>query len=231
MLSPIKSNLSLRSSSLISNGEQTKSDKMLDSEISSDNGDEKIENQKSPSLISSYSNSLASLRKMSKIKDNDEISHEVMARLYQEEIAKLFGQQVEENFRHPQSLSFDRNSEQIRQAFNIYHQELSRLSQIAQSGGSSDLNMSESDILAKLTAAAALMNGTNYLNLPHLIDSNLSLEARLRSEKSNFNSLNREDNTSKESFFSSDDVRQHNSAFSLVRPKQENNGQSSCKFI
>lgn len=205
------------------------SDKLLDPESSSDNGDERSENQKSPSLLSAYSNSLASLKKLCKSKDNDHIPHEMMVRLYQEELAKILGQQVEEGFRHPQGVTFDRNPEQIRQAFNIYHQELSRLSQIAQSGGASDLSASQSDVIARITAAAALMNGANYLNLSHLIESNLSLEARLRSEKASSNSLSRDDNTSKESFSSSDDVRQHNSAFSLVRPKQENSGQSSSK--
>lgn len=64
--------------------------------------------------------------------ENDDIPQEMVARIYQEELAKLMGQRVEESFRQQQ---YDRTHEEIRQALSIYHQELSRLSQLALTPG------------------------------------------------------------------------------------------------
>ncbi|XP_064459755.1 homeobox protein cut-like isoform X3 [Ornithodoros turicata] len=64
--------------------------------------------------------------------ENDDIPQEMVVRIYQEELAKLMGQRVEESFRQQQ---YERTHEEIRQALSIYHQELSRLSQLALTPG------------------------------------------------------------------------------------------------
>ncbi|KAH9376641.1 hypothetical protein HPB48_005852 [Haemaphysalis longicornis] len=77
-------------------------------------------------------------------------AQEMVARIYQEELAKLMGQRVEESFRQQQ---YDRTHEEIRQALSIYHHELSRLSQLALTPGHE---------FARFGAAAlpgALLNG------------------------------------------------------------------------
>ncbi|XP_075745046.1 homeobox protein, cut isoform X3 [Rhipicephalus microplus] len=82
--------------------------------------------------------------------ENDDIPQEMVARIYQEELAKLMGQRVEESFRQQQ---YDRTHEEIRQALSIYHHELSRLSQLALTPGHE---------FARFGAAAlpgALLNG------------------------------------------------------------------------
>ncbi|XP_028966753.1 homeobox protein cut-like 1 [Galendromus occidentalis] len=82
-----------------------------------------------------------------------DLPHEFLARIYQEELAKLMGQRVEESFRNPAS-AYDRSQDDIRQALSIYHQEISRLSQLALTPGHD---------LARFSAAlpGALFNGIN----------------------------------------------------------------------
>ncbi|XP_067138284.1 homeobox protein cut-like 1 isoform X4 [Centruroides vittatus] len=61
--------------------------------------------------------------------ENDDIPQEMVARIYQEELAKLMGQRVEEGFRQSRD-QYERTQDEIRQALSIYHQELSRLTQL-----------------------------------------------------------------------------------------------------
>lgn len=152
--------------------------------------------------------------------ENDDIPQEMVARIYQEELAKLIGQRVEEGFRTPRD-QFERTQEEIRQALTIYHQELTRLSHLMPPNHHPNFN--------PFTA-----NGGSY-NLSHLHNSNsnsnvnnnskkvnngqahqecpvdASMSNRSRSETKNANS-NREEPP---------EMRHHGSAFSLVRPKTE----------
>ncbi|RWS29864.1 hypothetical protein B4U80_09635, partial [Leptotrombidium deliense] len=228
MITPNRSN-SGRVVSVTPNGEQTptKSEK-TDCETSSDNGDERSD-RRSPISSSSFVNTYRKLQK----KDNDDMPNEMVARIYQAELAKLIGQQVEEGFRHPQAIGYERTQDEIRQALAIYHQELSRLSHLA-SSGSSALHASNSEAFARFTAASAaaaaagLVNGANYLGLPQLLDTNLALDARVRSDKSNVNSGSGKE-TPRDSYCGNDEVRHHNSAFLLNNnsPMFANNANSS----
>lgn len=208
------------------NGDSVKSEKQND-ENQSENGDERSE--KSPgsaaalaAMSSLYRNNDA--RRVLRKFEADDIPQDMVNRIYQEELAKLIGQQVEEGFRHPHGIAgFERSQDEIRQALAIYHQELSRLTQMA-SVGASPNSPSNSELIARFTAASAaaaaagLVNG-NYLGLPHLLDSTLPLDARIRTEKQT-NGSSRE---SRDTFSSSETDLRQGSAFSLVRPKQETN--------
>lgn len=210
----------------------------------SDNGEreERADSRRSPgsasalaAMSSLYRNSVSSLdrdslnRRMLRKLESDDVPQDMVARIYQEELAKLIGQRVEEGFRHPHGLGYERTQEEIRQALAIYHQELSRLTQLA-SGNSVP---STSEVFARFTAASAaaaaagLVNGANYLGLPHLIDPALPLDARMRSDKSS--NGNREPvSSSRDSFApSSETDLRHASAFSLVRPKLDSVSSSS----
>ncbi|CAN7987210.1 unnamed protein product [Ixodes hexagonus] len=82
--------------------------------------------------VSSSTQQQNDAKRSSRKYENDDIPQEMVARIYQEELAKLMGQRVEESFRQQQ---YDRTHEEIRQALSIYHQELSRLSQLALTPG------------------------------------------------------------------------------------------------
>ncbi|RWS17517.1 Homeobox protein cut-like protein [Dinothrombium tinctorium] len=227
-----------RNLSATPNGEQTSSRhtsifEKTECEASSDNGDERSD-RRSPISSSSFVNTYRKLQK----KDNDDIPPEMVARIYQAELAKLIGQQVEEGFRHP--IGYERTQEEIRQAIAIYHQELSRLSHIASSGGSPGIPASTSEAFARFTAASAaasaaaaaagLVNGANYLGLPQLLDPNIALDARVRVDKNSSNSGLGKDGSNRDSICASDEVRHHNSAFSLVRSKQDAKSSSNKRF-
>jgi len=149
-------------------------------------------------------------------KESDDIPPEMVARIYQEELAKLLGQQVEDGFRHP--MGFDRSPDDIRQALAIYHQELSRLTHLAGSAA----GMPGGDAFARFAAAAAsagMANGGGFLGLPaHLIEAGLPLEARMRSDKTTASGRAGENGRGE---FGND---QHSSAFSLVTPKPDERG-------
>ncbi|XP_013784656.2 homeobox protein cut-like [Limulus polyphemus] len=61
--------------------------------------------------------------------DNDGISQETMAQVYQKDLAKLIRQRMEDNLSVPRD-HFERTQDEIHQALSIYYQELSRLSQL-----------------------------------------------------------------------------------------------------
>jgi homeobox protein cut-like len=242
MLSPNK-NGSRGVATPLLNGDaiQIKSEKLNDTgnEITSDNSDrEERAERRSPGSAAALAtisnlyrgdNSNLTRRVLRKF-ENDDIPQDMVARIYQEELAKLIGQQVEEGFRHPHGMGYERTQEEIRQALAIYHQELSRLTQIASAGAHSP-NVSNSEIFARFTAASAaaaaagLVNGANYLGLPHLIDPSLPLDARMRSEKQTNGNIRDSRDTFASSSSSSETDLRHTSAFSLVRPKPE---VSSC---
>ena len=229
MLSPNK-NGSRGGATPLLNGEsiQIKSEKFIDNqnEANSDNSDrEDKSDRRSPTSAAVLANlyrgdNSALARRVLRKFENDDIPQEMVARIYQEELAKLLGHQAEEGFRHPNQ--FDRTQEEVRQALAIYHQELSRLTQIASAGAHSPNN---SELFARFTAASAaaaaagLVNGANYLNIPHLLDPSLPLDVRMRSEKHNGSA--RESRETFGSSSSSDTDVRHSSAFSLVRPKPE----------
>lgn len=178
-------------------------------EDSSENGDDR---DRSPPV-----GSLGNFRKLVK-REKEDFSPEAVARIYQEELAKLIGHQVDESFRQPPH-HFDRSQDEVRQALAIYHQELSRLSHLA--NPNSSLPIPGTEAFARFTAASAaaagLMNGTGYMGLgPHALDA---IESRTRSEK------NRSSDRSE-----SESGRGHGtSAFSLVRPKPDERSSPASK--
>lgn len=239
MLSPTK-NGSRGGSTPLLNGDaiQIKNEKFIDSQIdaNSDTSDREDKcDRRSPTPVSTLANlyrgdNSALARRVLRKFENDDIPQEMVARIYQEELAKLIGQQVEDGFRHPNQ--FDRTQEEVRQALAIYHQELSRLTQMASAGAHPPNN---SELFARFTAASAaaaaagLVNGANYLNIPHLLDPSLPLDARLRAEKQTNGSARESRETFGSSSSSETDAR-HSSAFSLVRPKPEVGGGHNKPF-
>lgn len=206
---------------------------------SSENGDEQRADRRSPL---GPANGLANFRKLSNSKkqdSNDDIPPEMVARIYQEELAKLLGQQVEDGFRHPHGgMGFDhRSQDDVRQALAIYHQELSRLSHMA-SAGNPAANAQASEAFARFTAASAagMANGPGFLGIPQLMEANLAMgldagRGGVRGDKltsSGNNHRNERENHQRD--FSGDDMRHHSSAFSLVRPKPEPSERSSKRF-
>ncbi|XP_022237797.1 homeobox protein cut-like isoform X2 [Limulus polyphemus] len=143
--------------------------------------------------------------------DNDDIPQEMVARIYREELAKLMGQRVEEGFRLPQAL-YERTHEEIRHAINIYHQELSCLSQV--------LPLSTAN-LNHISTAAALANRNAYTSFTHpisLATSQSQLEVPIDATVQTQSHKN-----DKRSGCGSEteSICRHGSAFSLVRPKTE----------
>ncbi|KAG8192690.1 hypothetical protein JTE90_009717 [Oedothorax gibbosus] len=152
--------------------------------------------------------------------ENDDIPQEMVARIYQEELAKLIGQRVEEGFRTPRD-QFERTQEEIRQALTIYHQELTRLSHL----------MPPNQHHPNFNPFTA--NGGTY-NLSHLHNNNnnskkvnnghqeVPVDASIRSSKSSSETKNTNNRDEPPP-----EMRHHGSAFSLVRPKTEPNNNSS----
>ncbi|XP_076368941.1 homeobox protein cut-like isoform X2 [Tachypleus tridentatus] len=143
--------------------------------------------------------------------DNDDIPQEMVARIYREELAKLMGQRVEEGFRLPQAL-YERTHEEIRHAINIYHQELSCLSQVLPLG-TTNLN--------HLSTAAALANRNAYTSYTHpisLATSQPQLEVPIDATVQTQNQKNDKRNSCGSE---TESICRHGSAFSLVRPKTE----------
>ncbi|XP_054168250.1 homeobox protein cut-like isoform X2 [Oppia nitens] len=224
MVSPNKNGSRSGNTPLLNgDGLQIKNEKYSDSQMDA-NSDTSDREDKPDARSAASAATLASLyradnanlaRRVLRKFENDDIPQDMVARIYQEELAKLIGQQVEDGFRHPQV--YDRSQDEVRQALAIYHQELSRLTQMASGGGAHSPNVSNSELFARFTAASAaaaagLVNGTNYLSLPQILDPSLPLDARLRSDKQTNGS---------DTFGASSETDRHSSAFSLVRPKPE----------
>lgn len=152
------------------------------------------------------------LRKMRKY-EADDIPQEMVAKLYQEELAKLRGHRMlEEGYRPPTRDQYERTQEEIRQALSIYHQELSRLSQMTPSsspGGPNAFHRLTSSLMH-----GAMVNGTGpcggYGSLSHGAGEDGPIDATVQSR-----------NKQEKSEQDPDGVRHHGSAFSLVRPKTE----------
>ncbi|KFM68588.1 Homeobox protein cut, partial [Stegodyphus mimosarum] len=157
--------------------------------------------------------------------ENDDIPQEMVARIYQEELAKLIGQRVEEGFRTPRD-QFERTQEEIRQALTIYHQELTRLSHLMPpnhhpnsfnpfTANGSSYNLSHHH---NSNSNSAVNNSNTNCNSQPLqecpVDATVS--SRSRSE-SKMTASGREE----------PEMRHHGSAFSLVRPKTETTLSSS----
>ncbi|XP_022257639.1 homeobox protein cut-like isoform X2 [Limulus polyphemus] len=132
--------------------------------------------------------------------DNDDIPQEMVAKIYQEELAKLMGQRVEEGFRLPRD-QYERTQEEIRHALNIYHQELSQLSHLG--------------------VTTALINGTASSFIPHAISMASSLPHMEVPIDATVQSRSRQNDKKNNSSLDVDSVRHHGSAFSLVTPKTE----------
>ncbi|XP_071034811.1 homeobox protein cut-like 1 isoform X2 [Parasteatoda tepidariorum] len=170
------------------------------------------------------SNSDKSFRRSRKY-ENDDIPQEMVARIYQEELAKLIGQRVEEGFRTPRD-QFERTQEEIRQALTIYHQELTRLSHLmppnhhpnfnpfTANGSSYSLSHHHNSNSNSALNNATTNGNSNQAHQDCPVDATMS--NRSRSESKNSNSGREEP-----------EMRHHGSAFSLVRPKTENNISSS----
>ncbi|XP_076348050.1 homeobox protein cut-like 1 [Tachypleus tridentatus] len=140
--------------------------------------------------------------------DNDDIPKEMVAKIYQEELAKLMGQRVEEGFHLPRD-QYEHTQEEIRHALSIYHQELSQLSQVMPLGSTD---------VAHLGVTTACINGTASSFIPHAISLASSLpqmpiDATVQSRSRQNDKKNN----------SSLDVDSHHKwgAFSLVIPETE----------
>ncbi|XP_074597445.1 homeobox protein, cut isoform X3 [Brevipalpus obovatus] len=220
-------------------------------DAASDNGDlDRNDHSPTSSSATPILSENVSGRKVNSRKEGDESmpTSDLMARMYEEGFTKMIGRQAEENFRPPHGLGLgpgcEQNPEQILRAFTMYRNEFARISQlISASGNSLGLGSSDPEMLARLTAAS-LMNGVNYLGLPHLMGAPGSSTL----SPSNANSSSLRDPNKKLSTFSpsaspsdlsarearssstpkeicdADAMRHHSSAFSLVRPKQEPTG-------
>ncbi|XP_076307361.1 homeobox protein cut-like 1 isoform X3 [Tachypleus tridentatus] len=148
-------------------------------------------------------------------KDNDDISKEMITRIYQEELAKLMGQRLEEGFCISKD-QFEHTHEEIRQTLSIYYQELSRLSQLLPN------SMAE---LAHIGVSANLVNGSvpcstfpSFLHPISLANSSSHCNASIDTTAQPPNWTNKISNSSS---VESEKSHHHGSAFSLVRPKTE----------
>jgi homeobox protein cut-like len=188
---------------------------------SSENGDGDQRLSPNPSAAVAYANFMRLMKKDGQEEEAPGLSPEAVSRIYQEEFAKRFTQQLEESMRSSQQSSshpFDRSQDDVRQALAIYQQEISRqMSHLT--------NHSSNDALARFSAAAAagLVNG-GYMGFPHgLVDpTTLALIAsRDRASQGDNNSTSNGNSGNKNP--SSEPMRgsQSSSAFSLVRPKVE----------
>ena len=198
---------------IMTNGEclTTIKDRDIKDDNSSDNGDD----QRLSPAVNPTAAAYANFRKIFK-KEADHIPPEMVARIYQEELAKLISQQPDDAARHP-GHPFDRPQDEIRQALAIYHQEISRLSHIANinSGFAATANpdpfarFSAASAAAAAAAAAAATGangGSGFMGLP--LDAGARTEGRGRGRTSSHSDREREE-----------DSARHSSAFSLVRPK------------
>lgn len=151
--------------------------------------------------------------------ENDDIPQEMVARIYQEELAKLIGQRVEEGFRTPRD-QFERTQEEIRQALTIYHQELTRLSHLmppnhhqnsfnpfTTNGSSYSLSHHHNNSSSVLNN-----NNSNHSSLSQSLQDG-PVDATMKRSETKPSSTGRDE----------PEMRHHGSAFSLVRPKTESN--------
>ena len=232
-------------------GSSSIGDKDDNSSENGDAGDQRL--SPNPSAAVAYANfRRLMLKKDGNTNDTDHplptssLPPEVVARIYQEELVKMIGQQVEDSFRSSSSghhassnsTSFDRSQDEVRQALAIYQQEISRLSHLASSVNPAAASLSlsssaNSDAFAKFAAAAGLMNG-GYMGIPHgLVDpatiAVLEARAARERERSHGDMSGNGNNNHRDA----DGMRQqHSSAFSLVRPKVEDergDGRGSTK--
>nr|XP_022900174.1 homeobox protein cut isoform X2 [Onthophagus taurus] len=168
------------------------------------------EDSKSPQGCSSpFSKDSSQNRKLKKY-ENDDISQEKVARIYQEEMAKLMGRRIED-FRTSRDAMFlpqifagghlERSQEEMRALLDAYHQ-LAKMNSCGNQGGFGNFGL-----LALHQQALAQQNGgVQDLSLP-------------KDKKINGDDQSKEDNNTK------DDSNLPNSkvgsAFSLVKPKLE----------
>lgn len=167
--------------------------------------------------------------------ENDDIPQEMVARIYQEELAKLIGQRVEEGFRTPRD-QFERTQEEIRQALTIYHQELTRLSHLMppnhhqNSFNPFTSNSSSYGLSHHHNSSSVINNNNNNNNSSNNNNNNHSnMNQSLQDGPVDATMNNRSRSESKSVSTSRDEpeMRHHGSAFSLVRPKTEPNLTSS----
>ncbi|XP_076336683.1 homeobox protein cut-like 1 isoform X3 [Tachypleus tridentatus] len=147
--------------------------------------------------------------------DSDDVSQEMITRIYQEELAKLMCQRMEDGFCVPRD-QFERTQEEIRQALNIYYQEISRLSQL--------IPHSMTD-LVNLGAPSNLVNGSmHYPTFPNFLHS-VSLSSPHTRCDLHYDASTQPTNWPKKlnvgSPSDSEESHHHGSAFSLVKPKTE----------
>ncbi|XP_022241311.1 homeobox protein cut-like isoform X1 [Limulus polyphemus] len=178
-------------------------------------GNIEVEGRENQTLHSSSNNykdyfNSTSLRRSRKF-DTDDIPQEMVAKIYQEELAKLMGQRVQECFRLPND-QYERTQEEIRHALRIYHKELSHLSQI--------LPLGTSD-LARLGSSSALVNSAVLTPLTS-IHHPISLASSYPRQEVPIDATLQSRNIQKRGSCSEvESVRHHGSAFSLVQPKTE----------
>ncbi|GFT19094.1 homeobox protein cut [Nephila pilipes] len=204
-----------------SNGDNRSVDSNEDLRGDRDGNDSKLNHGNSRDASCNSDKSFRRSRKY----ENDDIPQEMVARIYQEELAKLIGQRVEEGFRTPRD-QFERTQEEIRQALTIYHQELTRLSHLMPPNHHPNFNPFSA-------------NGSSY-NLSHLHNNNSN--STMNNNSNNVSNSqthqecpvdatmgNRSRSEAKNNGSSRDEpeMRHHGSAFSLVRPKTEPNISSS----
>lgn len=166
--------------------------------------------------------------------ENDDIPQEMVARIYQEELAKLIGQRVEEGFRTPRD-QFERTQEEIRQALTIYHQELTRLSHLMppnhhQNSFNPFTSNSSSYGLSHHHNSSSVINNNNNNNSSNNNNnshSNLNQSLQDGPVDATINNRSRSESKSVSTSRDEPEMRHHGSAFSLVRPKTEPNLTSS----
>lgn len=198
---------------IMTNGETTIKDRDIKDDNLSDNNDHPEDHRLSPSANPTAMAAFSNFRKLFK-KEAEVVAPEMVDRIYQEELAKLFIQQTEEAAR---SQAFDRTPDDVRKALAIYHQEISRLSHLANMNpgfpGSANpdsfarFSAASAAAAAAAAAAASRANGTSpFVGLP--------LDGRVESRTTRDRVTGGHSDRDEESM-------RHSSAFSLVRPKLE----------
>ncbi|XP_076344577.1 homeobox protein cut-like isoform X2 [Tachypleus tridentatus] len=137
---------------------------------------------------------------------NDNISHEVIKRIYQEELTKLMGQRMEKGFCFPKD-HFESSQEEIRQALTIYYQEIAHLSQLiphsiaefAHSGQAADHCPTLPTFLNSTNSHSRYSAALDGATQPIVWRTKVNVDSSTEYEE----------------------LHHHGSAFSLVRPKPE----------
>uniref|UniRef100_T1IJV7 Homeobox protein cut-like n=1 Tax=Strigamia maritima TaxID=126957 RepID=T1IJV7_STRMM len=179
--------------------------------------DEKSNSEEGGKLDNCFS---AGLQRRIRKYENDDIPQEMVTKIYQEELAKLMGKQPKDlamlgpPFDFPKD-QYLRTQEEIRLALNVYHQELSKLTQhhhMVMQNGVQDLSLpKDRERRQDSTATVKMRNGGDSIDNGMEMERPGSRERCCDSPQCHIN----------------DTLRHAGSAFTLVRPKTEPTDESS----